>query len=1335
MTAPTRLKAYVALAAAIALTLSAPLRLSAQSDMKGKSRDVILVPNRTVDAGEVKFKPDTDHDGMSDADEAQNGTDPNDPSDADEDRDSDGMSNGDEVVAGSNPNNADSDGDGFSDGEEVALGYNPIDSTSHPTPDAALASLQVSPTQVSLSVNTLLGQKPVSLRVTGVRTDGTTFDLTGSDTLNYLSFDEAVAIVDGAGTVAGTGAGATTVRVSSGSVSADVPVVVTTVTPAALSGLFIPGYANNVDVAGDYAYVAAGSAGLVVIDMHDRRGPFITATLGTPGNANDVRVVGARAYVADGSSGLRIIDISTPESPVELGSFDTSGEAYDVVVYGPRAYVADGPGGVHIIDVSDPSAPSLVGSVDTQGTAKGLDVSGEFIAVANDFGGVVIVDASVPASPSIAGRTSLPFGYVALDLEVRDRFAYVAAFTGGMQVVDFSVPSSPRVIAGISNIFYPRDIALGRRYAAAADVRFRTAVPIVDLGDPSDPVYRGVIDFSALGDYQGTGVAVDDRYIYMTGAQDPFRTDNGVSGFTQFFIGEYSEAESPVSDTGGVAPTVSVESPQTGQTVTEGARLPVSIKAADDVKVALVQLIVNGVVVVKDVAAPYDITYTVPLGVTTLNVEARAFDAAGNSATSAPVQINVLPDPPPTVSIVSPAEGQPLYEGQVIPLTAEANDNDTVTEVLFTVDGQSYFNGSFFFVPLGVTSLTFEVTATDNLGHTATATRVVEVLPDTPPTISIVSPAEGAQLTEGQRIVFSVDAQDNVSVSYVDFTVNGEYFTSDFDAPYQQTYTVPVGIDSLMLEVVVHDNLDNQATAARTFSVVPDAGTTVSGRVLDTSDQPVPDATVTVFGAYTAQTGADGSFSIPGVSTVRGEVVARATATIGGKSTDNASLPADPVLAGVTDVGVIKLSTAPTAPVVLGVADYTGDFRADLFIGYPDRQSLIYEFNVGGQEFAGGDQFAPSANTELPFGAITSGSAYSPGFSSTSELYTQITGLAGRVRATSFANGLMQPPLDVTTGLDRESEETAFGLDTQNFPNRKVLAFMARDDSGGTLLTVRLGNTAGGGGGGPVDIRASNDAPKRGATAAVNSAAESGDFGPPVSIPVAPNVKLRSLRLVDVTGDRLVDLVAIRQVSGSDGRLVVFPRMPDNSFGAPVESPVVIRSGAETRGMVDISVGASSIPGETYIYVLADDRVGVYEGDAAGAFTLDDEIALPSGQVPTGIIDGNINNDFETDVIITTADTSSPESKYMLIALGVGEPPASLKSAPGGSLKSRRTAAQFGAGFQTPVARPYSAPVSAGDTRIAIGNWAGRSNSVDVVVIDGETIRLFVDVGPIFSGS
>jgi len=110
----------------------------------------------------------------------------------------------------------------------------------------------------------------------------------------------------------------------------------------------------------------------------------------TIGDSVGVAVVGNYAYVADGSNGLVIVDVTNPEAPTLKGSYDTAGTSWGVAVAGNYAYVADWDNGLVVIDISDPEAPTLKGSYDTAGNSHGVAVAGNYAYVADGSDGLVI---------------------------------------------------------------------------------------------------------------------------------------------------------------------------------------------------------------------------------------------------------------------------------------------------------------------------------------------------------------------------------------------------------------------------------------------------------------------------------------------------------------------------------------------------------------------------------------------------------------------------------------------------------------------------------------------------------------------------------------------------------------------------------------------------------------------------------------------------------------------------------------------------------------------------------------------------------------------------------
>ncbi|HSQ82921.1 MAG TPA: S8 family serine peptidase [Casimicrobiaceae bacterium] len=233
----------------------------------------------------------------------------------------------------------------------------------------------------------------------------------------------------------------------------------------------------------------------------------------------------------------------------------------------------------------------------------------------------------------------------------------------------------------------------------------------------------------------------------------------------------------PAPDT--MAPTVAVTSPAGGTTV--AGTVSVSANASDNVGVTHVDLRVNGVVVASDTTSPYAFSWN-SAGVAngTVTLTAAAYDAAGNSAVSSPVAVNVsntvTPPPdttPPTVSIASPTGG--TVSGNV-PVSVNASDNVSVTRVDLLVNGAVVATsnvGPWQFTWNSATvsngSATLTAKAYDAAGNVATSSTVsvnvsngvsTSVSDTTPPVVAITSPSNGSTVPS-KVVSINTSATDN----------------------------------------------------------------------------------------------------------------------------------------------------------------------------------------------------------------------------------------------------------------------------------------------------------------------------------------------------------------------------------------------------------------------------------------------------------------------------------------------------------------------------------------------------------------------------------------------
>ena len=175
---------------------------------------------------------------------------------------------------------------------------------------------------------------------------------------------------------------------------------------------------------GKYAYVAADSAGLKIINISNPAGPEIVGSCSTNNAAYDIALSENYVYIADYDAGLTVVDITDSNNPVKIGSCDTDGFAMSIAVSGSTAYVADHGQGLQIIDISDPSNPVIKGhkTMSDNTSTRNLLIKDNRLYINAEYY-IEIFD--IEADGSLSNNNSINIGSRAISLAVSGNNLYI----------------------------------------------------------------------------------------------------------------------------------------------------------------------------------------------------------------------------------------------------------------------------------------------------------------------------------------------------------------------------------------------------------------------------------------------------------------------------------------------------------------------------------------------------------------------------------------------------------------------------------------------------------------------------------------------------------------------------------------------------------------------------------------------------------------------------------------------------------------------------------------------------------------------------------------------
>ncbi len=254
-------------------------------------------------------------------------------------------------------------------------------------------------------------------------------------------------------------------------------------------------YVYNVELKEDLGFFANGNEGLLILNIsevdtlfYDTLEPYIEPFyLNSYYNGGDYRHIQIKndiAYVAAGSSGLLILNISDPMSISEISHFSDGGFSKWVEIYGDYAFVVDERDGIEIYNVLDPQNPDkIVQYKETGGDINSLTfMDPDLMLIADGNLGLRILNISTPGSLKMAGEYIGSGNYS--QAIYSDQILYLAGYENGIDILQMDSPDNITKISNFNDGGVDTSLFYGNELLYAIDSY--DGLEIIDTGRDSD---------------------------------------------------------------------------------------------------------------------------------------------------------------------------------------------------------------------------------------------------------------------------------------------------------------------------------------------------------------------------------------------------------------------------------------------------------------------------------------------------------------------------------------------------------------------------------------------------------------------------------------------------------------------------------------------------------------------------------------------------------------------------------------------------------------------------------------------------------------------------------
>ena len=271
------------------------------------------------------------------------------------------------------------------------------------------------------------------------------------------------------------------------------------------------GFANDVYIDGNYAYIADGTSGLAIIDISDPTNPGSPIYQDTDGFSMGVAVQDGFAFVADQTNGLAIINVTDPTDPNAPNNVATTSSSNEIAINGQYAYIAHA-SGFDVIDISEPTNPGSPLLRSTSSAIKNLCINNSLIYIATAANGLAVFNATNAATPSFLAYESMTG--MAMNVAVKGHYAFLAEYETGLAIINTLDPSDPQPPSYLSTEIHPFSIVIVEDFAFLPIDNGKLA--IINISNPLAP---GDPQYLQVGSY-ANDIWIQGDFAYLACGED-----------------------------------------------------------------------------------------------------------------------------------------------------------------------------------------------------------------------------------------------------------------------------------------------------------------------------------------------------------------------------------------------------------------------------------------------------------------------------------------------------------------------------------------------------------------------------------------------------------------------------------------------------------------------------------------------------------------------------------------------------------------------------------------------------------------------------------------------